>query len=334
MKAAFSVLALAMLAAGCTASSADAPDESNADSALMATSVIAGGQNHPRHLAQDATRIYWTTGEDGSGTVASVAKTGGVPTVLASGLRNPAGIAVHGDAVYWVERGPSFSGGEKSGAVKKVAKTGGAVSELASGQPDLDSIVVDADGIYFGGDGGLYKLEGGVVATLYVPTAPALHTASVPVLVADGATLYFTTLLGKGPIVRLPKAGGASKVLADAQATSALALDATHLYWGTDEGVFRVAKAGGVAQKLSAGAPSITAIAVDGEDVFFTDFQSDGVYRVGIASGTKTRLAVWSKPVGLLTDAAGLYWSYENELLGRMAPEPIRGSGGIARGRR
>jgi hypothetical protein len=314
----------------------DAPADEITEDALMATQVIAGSQNAPRYLTQDESRIYWTTGVE-DGTVASVAKTGGVVKVLASKLENPAGLALHGDDVYWVERGPSFGPGNNvSGAIKRVSKSGGAVTTLLSGQPDLDSIVVDAATIYFGGDGGLYKMPiaGGAVTTMHVPTVPEFHSPSVPVLVADATHLYFTAVHGAGPILKIAKSGGAVTVLADKQATTALTLDATHLYWGTEAGTFRVSKSGGAPERLGPGARAITGIAVDGDDVFFTDYQGDSVTRVKKSTGSLTKLVVWSKPIALVADSAGLTWAYDNTTLGGMAPEPIANSAGIARGRR
>jgi hypothetical protein len=66
---------------------------------------IAEGQDHPRALALDDARVYWTNGD---GTVRACPTSGcppSGPTVIVDGQDDPQGLAVTTDYVYWVSRG-------------------------------------------------------------------------------------------------------------------------------------------------------------------------------------------------------------------------------------
>src|SRR6185437_14800668 len=78
--------------------------------------VLAQGSTYGA-LAVDATAVYYA--DTGASTIAKVQKTGGTPTVLATGESNVTAIAVDGTSVYWL--------GGATNTIKKVAKAGGTV---------------------------------------------------------------------------------------------------------------------------------------------------------------------------------------------------------------
>jgi hypothetical protein len=74
------------------------------DGCTGAPATIADGQDHPRGLAVDDQRVYWTNGDD---TVRACPTGGcaGAPLTLAVSQLDPQGIAVTTAHVYWVSRG-------------------------------------------------------------------------------------------------------------------------------------------------------------------------------------------------------------------------------------
>jgi hypothetical protein len=66
--------------------------------------TIVDGQDHPRGLAIDERRVYWTNGDN---TIRACPTTGcaDAPLTLATDHQDPQGIAVTPAHIYWVSRG-------------------------------------------------------------------------------------------------------------------------------------------------------------------------------------------------------------------------------------
>ena len=103
--------------------------------------TLANGQSGARTMAIDANSTYWVT--QTAGTVMKCQKTGcaQIPTVLASGLTNPKGVAVDDTWVYFTE--------PNANAVKKVPKNGGSVVLVAGNQQMPFNVAVDGKWIYW-----------------------------------------------------------------------------------------------------------------------------------------------------------------------------------------
>jgi hypothetical protein len=104
--------------------------------------------------------------------------------------------------------------------------------------------------------------------------AITVATANNPTSIAvDGKWIYWTAKLGNA-IGRAPVSGdgGATQLVTGIGAPLALVVDATHVYWVNAAGeVWRARLDGTVKLKLASGFTQLYDLAVDDEDVFFTE---------------------------------------------------------------
>ena len=211
----------------------------------------------PRGLAIDATRVYFTdmgSGDVGVASVQAVAKSGGTPTVLLSGLTGSYATTLAGTRVFWSDI--SFSdtsvnaieatGGPRttfavSAATMYMASDGSNVvwqtSELAILRPGasqtsvLDAtppsaIALDAAVAYYGVEHGVKAVPlagGSPVALASVPYTPAGVAVS-------GGRVYFTD--GRTAVQSVSIAGGATTtIVPDRYAPTAIVADDAAIYW-------------------------------------------------------------------------------------------------------
>lgn len=115
--------------------------------------------------ASDGT-VFWIEGDGGDRfAIRSIpASGGGSPTTLASGLRDPVGVAADEDSVYWVD--------ELAGTVVKMPRAGGRATVIASGQASPDAIAVDDQFVYWANAGRSDDANGIVPGTGSIVRAP------------------------------------------------------------------------------------------------------------------------------------------------------------------
>ncbi len=127
---------------------------------------------------------------------------------------------------------------------------------------------------------------------------------------------------GDGSITRLPKDGGVPLVLATEQMRpTGLLLHEGHLYWATSRPVrdqpsrvVRMPEDGGDIETLAAGDWMVEAIAVEGRDVYWTDF-GDGLTGGAVLRGSTSGappVVIASKqkqPDSILVAGQDLYWT-------------------------
>lgn len=297
---------------GSTAPSFGAPEE------------LATGVNLPHDIAVDATHLYWveigtfTPSYQANGRVVRRPKAGGTTQVLASGRYWPAQIHVDASAVYFSDEG-SYWDPSKPGRLARVAKSGGSVKELAS-----DSVIYgfasDASNLYFFNPNQVKKIPkaGGTKTTL----AGALD--AVNDIAVDPSGVYFTTSTqdglpvsqGMGSVNRVGAGGGALTLLAEAKAAGGVAVDDSHVFFGSKGSVFRLPKAGGSAVSL-AKSSSVWEIEIDQTHAYWTDCQGGSVLAVPLAGGTPVTLASgYVCPSGLAVDADHVYFTDRGNLNG------------------
>jgi hypothetical protein len=205
------------------------------------------------------------------GTVSKVAP-GGLVTSLATGRFNLTGVAADNFNVYWLENG-------NPGSVQKVSINGGGSTVLASNRPALKAIATDGSSVFWlenTAPGSIRKVP--VLGGAITQVASNLPAASA--LAVDSTSLYW---LEGTSLRKMPKAGGPIITLSNGVIAQALATDGVRLFF-TDNaaGTIRTMPvAGGGTSLLHAGAPSLTATAVDATSVYWTENTGPGRVKTG-----------------------------------------------------
>lgn len=234
-----------------------------------------------------------------------------IPSVLASGLFFPSGIAVDATSVYWT----SYNG------VAKVNKNGGAATTLVPWLSYPGNIVVDSTSLYWGEASVINKVgkEGGIAATL----ASGVTGGAVGIAV-DSTNLYWTE--NGGPVKQIHKNGGPVTVLFQGGSPAGIAVDSTSLYWTEPlAGIIRkMDKSSGLITILVSGLVDPYSITADSGTLYWTEPSGGTVKKVSVNGGSVTTLAsgLVHPHVGIAADSAAVYW---NEFYGTSS-NPLGGA--------
>jgi hypothetical protein len=231
-----------------------------------AVAPIASGRSSAAAVTVDPTSVYWV--DQGSGSagpaVMMAPLDGGAPVTLAAAAPSGA-VAVDTTSIYWIT-GPAAPALVK--APLGGLASGGEPVTLASSPAPMYVFAIDANAAYVPQatcDGGctwsvtrapLDGLpDGGAPVTL------ASAQGQIGAMVTGSGTLYWATEPGKtlpggglasgGTVVSLGLDGGTPVTVATGQQnTGGLAVDATHLYWSTVEGISSAPLDGGAPQLI------------------------------------------------------------------------------------
>jgi hypothetical protein len=157
----------------------------------------------PVQLAIDHASVYWTNA-GAAGSVYSIARSGtGGAKLLVSGQKNPAGIAVTTNRIYWVEQGTADVSGKivgSDGDVMSSALDGSDVALVGSSFKRPVSLVVDSGRVYVAEHGinDISKPSDGDIASCALPACSDRHThgdiAIFPLqLLLHGGSLWWTS---------------------------------------------------------------------------------------------------------------------------------------------
>jgi hypothetical protein len=272
---------------------------------------LAGNLDQPQNIAVAGEYVYFAA----STSVYKVPIDGGTPVVIASEQGSPAGVAVDGTGVYWVDTGTT-------GTVMAAPLDGGAAFALASGQNSPNGTVVAGGNVYW------VTSSGSTGAIMTVPTAGGTPTPFANVqattIAVDANNVYACVQLPQptdgalvmesSQIVRMPLDGGAATVLASQMGGTSIAVDAVNVYWVSGEppgiGVIAVAIDGGVPVTLAAETQAHSLVS-DGTNLYYavlTATPSD-VMRVPVTGGTAVVVAAQqNNPGAVAVDGTSLYW--------------------------
>jgi hypothetical protein len=167
---------------------------------------------------------------------------GGTPATLASGQNWPGGVVVDRANAYWTNGGAASSSlsWSSNGAVLSVPLDGGSVTVLAGNQTETGGLALQGDEVLW--------LVG--------------HQGDVST---------------KGALLKVPKQGGPSVLLAQGLAPEGLAVSPSVAYW-TDNGVgrddvFATPVAGGASTALPSGADLALDIVLEGRNLYWSTFE-------------------------------------------------------------
>jgi hypothetical protein len=203
-------------------------------------------------VAVDATNVYWVTADCGSAVVLrrrpkddpdAAAVVSALPeskTLYSYGFYGNA--ALDETNVYWVNKA------RVNTLPKADVEDAGPLTffDPDAGTKEHFRALAVADRVYaLLGHRVLAATKGGAsVTTTVLVDAPAIAAEQAASLILDDTHVYFTQP-ERGVVARVPRAGGAVETLASGQAKpSALALDASYIYWGNegDGAIWRVAR--------------------------------------------------------------------------------------------
>jgi hypothetical protein len=177
-------------------------------------------------------------------------------------------------------------------------------------------MLVDSSGIYGSDLSTMWVASpnGGSPRTLTDPTV------SPTAFAIQGDTVYVASFGNPGSVVGIPKAGGANVTLVANQAhPGSIAADASGVYWsdwgtaGSWGALMRANLDGSAVTVLLAGEPSnaisISSLAIDQDDVFWTEQGAGRVMKISKSGGAPQVIAEGlSGPNRIMTYGGNIYW--------------------------
>ncbi|MBI2391590.1 MAG: hypothetical protein HYV09_18525 [Deltaproteobacteria bacterium] len=232
-----------------------------------AVETLADRLRYPNEVLVDDEAIYWV--EFLANRLWRLAKSGGPPIVRVSSPHTFYGAAMDATHIYWADNGSlgsaiwrvSKSGGEP----ERVAALEGSV-----GRPVLDGSRVY---FHLGVSSEVNNIvslpkSGGTATTVVEKAFPPIGVDDTSVYLLLGAT--GPGVVTKWP--KAGGATSPEILASDDIPWGSIALDDRHVYWGTYTALLAVSKTGGEKRVLMSGQESVSAVAVDATRIYWTEY--------------------------------------------------------------
>ncbi|MET0414129.1 MAG: hypothetical protein ABW217_22660 [Polyangiaceae bacterium] len=244
---------------------------------------------------------------DDTGTVSRVLRTGGEPTVLATGVV-PAGLALDGERAYWADQGHAVG----DGRIYSMALDGSDSVLLAEGLNAPFGLTVGAGFLYFANAvescpvGNLtcvagvtrVPLTGGATAQV-----DANGSASNVIATADG--VYWLRDSTPHAVMYAPHGAGPEVVLSiPSEGAGDLTRDGDALYWASSDKLLRVPFATPAVERLLADRHLSRSTALSGDTLFVAESEAGRILAVAKdGSGNRPRAAIEGPCPSVVGDA-------------------------------
>jgi hypothetical protein len=231
-------------------------------------SVPGGGGKFTTHapadfdimsMGADDTAVYWLAPREGK--IFKAPLGGGAPVELAPTSGISRGLVIDENDVFWAENAGVFAVPKAGGKVRTVSEAG-----------IPDGLALDGTHVYWysslAGVVSRAPKKGGTGTKVHADDQHTLHTFFV-----DGNDLFVSFGANdKMVIQRIPKAGGAAVTVVEGQKPGTdFASDGAHLYWITEDEIFKVPRNGGTVSKVVEKLQHGRDVAVDGQYVYWAD---------------------------------------------------------------
>lgn len=235
--------------------------------------IVASGDGAvfgPQGVAVTGGYVVWASNQGGEIWRAAPHSTDPTPVRLAAGQSAPIGVATDGVYVYWA----SYDGGTIA-RTRIRQRVGDPVEVLASGQNHPWGVAVRGGSVFWTNGGG-----GGSIMRFDVPALCGTPLPSPSTLVAT--------------------AGGLP---------TALAVDATSVYWVDGSAVKKVPVGGGAPMILASGQSNPGGIVVDAAHIYWSSYGAGTITRANLDGSAAAVVATGQRqPFSMATDDLAIYW--------------------------